>query len=153
MTSAEAYFLQAEAAVRGLGGGDAQALFASGIKEAMKLWGVSDGAADSYIANQEVADISTGSQEEKLEKIANQRWLADYTDGFEAWAVVRKTGYPRELAVGVSDQDIFALGTLNGKYPQRMRYGSGAQENSNFSAVQGIQGPDMQGTQLWFAKK
>ncbi|KAB7529072.1 SusD/RagB family nutrient-binding outer membrane lipoprotein [Flagellimonas olearia] len=154
LTSAEAYFLQAEAVLKGLQGatGDAQDLFAKGIKEAMTLWGISDGDADIYITNEAAADITVGTLDEKLEKIAHQRWLVSYTDGFEAWAVVRDTGYPSELAGGVSDQTIFALGTLNGDYPQRLRYGSGAQDNPNFSAVAPAQGDDMQGTTLWFAQ-
>ncbi len=151
LSSAEAYFLQAEATVRGMAGGDAQALLASGITEAFKLWGVS-GEAEAYIAGSAIADISTGTMEEKLEKIALQRWLAAYTDGFEAWAIVRKTDYPAELAAGVSNQTIFALGTLNGDYPQRLRYGSGAQENDNYFDAIDAQGPDMQGTKLWFAQ-
>ena len=152
LSSAESYFLQAEAAVRGFGNGDAQALFSLGIKEAMKIWNISAGDAENYIASQAIADITIGTLEEKLEKIAMQRWIAAYTDGFEAWSVVRKTGFPSELAAGVSNQTIFALGTLNGAYPQRLRYGFGAQENPNFNAAIGTQGPDLQGTKLWFAK-
>ena len=152
MTSAEAYFLQAEAAVRQITTGDPQALMASGIREAMKIWGIPSGTAEEYIASAPLADISAGTDEEKLEKIALQRWLASYTDGFEAWAIVRKTGYPAELAAGVSDPIIYAMGTLNGDYPQRMRYGSGAQANPNYSTAVSTQGPDLQGTKLWFAK-
>ncbi|RIV51379.1 SusD/RagB family nutrient-binding outer membrane lipoprotein [Flagellimonas taeanensis] len=154
LTSAESYFLQAEAVLNGLQGasGDAQDLFAKGIKEAMRIWGVSDGDADTYIATEAAADITVGTLDEKLEKIAHQRWLASYTDGFEAWAVVRDTGYPAELAAGVTDPVIYELGTLNGAYPQRLRYGSGAQDNPNFSAVAPIQGANVQGTKLWFAK-
>jgi hypothetical protein len=152
LSSAESYFLQAEAVVRGIETGDAQALFASGIKEAMKLWNISTGDVDTYIANEAIADISSGTMDEKLEKIALQRWLADYTDGFEAWAVVRDTGYPSELYAGVSNQTIFALGNLNGAYPQRLRYGSGAQANPNYSTAVSTQGPDLQATKLWFAK-
>lgn len=154
LSSAESYFLQAEAVVKGLAGasGDAQTLLASGIKEAMKLWGISDGDAETYIASAVMADISIGTVDEKLEKIATQRWLASYTDGFEAWSVVRDTGYPSQLAAGVSNQTIYGLGTLNGKYPQRLRYGSGAQDNPNFSAIEPAQGADMQGTTLWFAQ-
>lgn len=154
LTSAESYFLQAEAVLKGLQGasGDPQDLFAKGIKEAMKIWGVPEGDADTYIATEAAADITTGTLDEKLEKIAHQRWLASYTDGFEAWAVVRDTGYPAELAAGVSNPTIFELGTLNGAYPQRLRYGSGAQDNPNFSAVEPVQGADVQGTKLWFAK-
>jgi len=90
--------------------------------------------------------------DEKLEKIAIQRWLNAYTDGFEAWAIVRDTGYPSNLAGGVSNQTIYELGTLNGDYPQRMRYGSGAQANENFAAAIAAQGADVQGTKLWWAK-
>lgn len=154
LTSAEAYFLQAEAVVKGLDGasGDPQELFAAGIREAMKIWGVPSGDAETYITNEAAADITLGTVDEKLEKIAHQRWLASYTDGFEAWAVVRDTGYPASLAVGVSDPIIYELGTLNGAYPQRLRYGSGAQDNPNFSAVEGVQGANVQATKLWFAK-
>ena len=152
LTSAEAYFLQAEAAVRGMGSGDAQSLYADGIRQAMKLWEVSDGDAESYISSQDAANISAGTMDEKLEKIAIQRWLVSYTDGFEAWAVVRDTGYPTELSQGVSNYTIFELGTLSGDYPQRLRYGSGAQSNPNFGQAISTQGADLQGTKLWFAK-
>ncbi|WP_240911193.1 SusD/RagB family nutrient-binding outer membrane lipoprotein [Yeosuana marina] len=152
LTSAESYFLQAEAVVRGIETGDAQALFASGIVEAMKLWNISTGDAETYIANSSIADISAGTMDEKLEKIALQRWLNAYTDGFEGWAVVRDTGYPSELYAGVSNPTIFALGNLNGAYPQRLRYGSSAQANPNFAAAVSAQGADVQATKLWFAK-
>ena len=152
LTSAEAYFLQAEAAVRGMGSGDAQSLYADGIRQAMKLWEVSDGDAESYISSQDAANISAGTMDEKLEKIAIQRWLVSYTDGFEAWAVVRDTGYPTELSQGVSNYTIFELGTLSGDYPQRLRYGSGAQSNPNFGQAISTQGADLQATKLWYAK-
>lgn len=152
LTSAEAYFLQSEAALRGMGSGDAQTLFADGIREAMKLWEISDGDYESYISSQDAANISTGTMDEKLEKIAMQRWLVSYTDGFEAWAVVRDTGYPTELSQGVSNSKIFELGTLSGNYPQRLRYGSGAQSNPNFGQAVSEQGADVQATKLWYAK-
>lgn len=152
LSSAESYFLQAEAVVRGLTSGDAQDLMEKGIIEAMKLWDISEGDANNYISTSALADISVGTMEEKLEKIALQRWLASYTDGFEAWAIVRDTGYPASLAAGVSNPVIFGLGTLNGDYPQRLRYGSGAQANPNYTQAVGQQGPDTQGTKLWWAK-
>jgi len=154
LTSAESYFLQAEAVLKGLQGasGDPQELFETGIREAMKIWGVPSGEVENYIATEAAADITTGTLDEQLEKVAHQRWLVSYTDGFEAWAVVRDTGYPAELAAGVNDPVLYELGTLNGLYPQRLRYGSGAQDNPNFSAVEGVQGPNVQGTKLWFAK-
>jgi hypothetical protein len=152
LSSAESYFLRAEAALRGIGAGDAQELLEKGIIEAMKLWDISEGDASNYITSSAIADITTGTMEEKLEKIALQRWLASYTDGFEAWAVVRDTGYPLSLAAGVSDPIVFGLGTLNGDYPQRLRYGSGAQANPNYAQAISQQGPDNQATKLWWAK-
>ncbi len=152
-TSAEAYFLQAEAAVRGIGSGDAQTLFSTGISQAMKMWGVSDGEIAAYLASSDLALLS-GSQEEQLAKIATQRWIADFTDGFEAWAVVRKSGYPAELSAGVDDSDIYAFGDINGAYPMRMQYGNAVKsENAaNYESAVASQGPDKQDVALWWAK-
>ncbi len=153
MLTAEAYFLQAEAIVRGLSTGNADELYKEGIRQAMAVWGVSGAEAGNYLANSPLGAL-TGNQEEKLEKIAIQRWIAAYTDGFEAWAVVRDFGYPAELAAGVSDVDIYGLGDINGKYPQRMQYGSDTynKNGANTDAAVAIQGPDQQDTKLWWAK-
>lgn len=153
MSAAEANFLKAEAAVRGLGGGAAQDAYQEGIRMAMKLWGVGDGDIDTYLASEDMA-LLNGTEEENIEKIATQRWLANYTDGFEAWAIVRDMGYPAELAMGVEDIDIFGLGDINGQYPQRMRYGNGAANKNpeNYAAAVAKQGTDTQDTKLWWAK-
>lgn len=154
MTAAEGNFLQAEAIVKGLGNGDAQSLYQEGIRQAMKLWGVTDGDIDTFLGNEDMA-LLNGSTDENLEKIAIQRWIVSFTDGFEAWAIVRDSGYPSELSQGVSDYDIYSGGTLNGAYPQRMRYGSNAYNTNgaNVEAANGVQGPDEQGTKLWWAKQ
>lgn len=154
MTAAEGSFLQARAAVKGLGGGNAQTLYQEGIRQSMLMWGVTESEIDNFLANEAMAQL-TGTKEEKLEKVAIQQWIASYTAGFEAWAVVRDTGYPAELANGVSDYDIFAAGTLNGKYPQRMRYGNQAYNTNGVSvqAANQVQGADVQGTELWWAKE
>lgn len=153
MSSAEAAFLKAEAAVRGLGGGNAQELYQEGIRQAMKLWGVGDGEIDTYLATEEMA-LLNGTDEENLAKIATQRWVAAFTDGFEAWAIVRDMGAPAELANGVDDIDIYGLGDINGHYPQRMRYGTSAESKNpeNYNAAVAKQGPDVQDTKLWWAK-
>ncbi|MBS2212408.1 SusD/RagB family nutrient-binding outer membrane lipoprotein [Carboxylicivirga mesophila] len=151
MLTAEAYFLRAEAAVRGFGG-DANMLYQEGIRQAMAVWDVSGAEADAYIGSSSLGSL-TGVEDEDLEKIATQRWIAAFTDGFEAWAVVRDLGYPSVLAEGVSDVDIFGLGDINGKYPQRMRYGNQTW-NSNGDKTQeavNVQGADRQDTKLWWA--
>ena len=154
MTAAEGNFLQAEAIVKGLASGDAQPLYQEGIRQAMAMWDVPEGDISTFLGTEDMAQLN-GSVDENLEKIAIQRWIVSYTDGFEAWAVVRDTGYPTELSEGVSDFDIYAAGTtLNGAYPQRMRYGNGAYNTNgdNTNAALQVQGPDVQGTKLWWAK-
>ncbi len=153
MTTAEAYFLRAEAAVRGLGSDDPQEMYSEGIRQAMKIWNVGDADIDNYLTNSPMGTLD-GDMEAQLEKIALQRWIAAYTDGFEAWAIVRDTGYPASLAAGVADNDLFAPGDINGKYPQRLRYGNQAlnTNGNNVSTAIGVQGPDQQDTKLWWAK-
>ena len=153
MSTAEAYFLRAEAAVRGLSSDDAQAMYAEGIRQAMKIWNIGDADIEAYLANSAMATLD-GDMEAMLEKIALQRWIAAFTDGFEAWAIVRDTGYPASLAAGVNDNDLFAPGDINGKYPQRLRYGNQAlnTNGNNVSTAIGVQGADQQDTKLWWAK-
>ena len=153
LTTAESYFLRAEAVERGLAAGNAQDYFQNGIRYAMRLWGVDDAAIEDYIANADLAQLN-GTTEENLAKIGIQKWIAHYTDGFEGWADLRKNGAPAEMAAGVSDPLIFGLGDDNGVLPQRMRYGNQAY-NTNGDKLQeaiGRQGPDLQGTKLWWAK-
>lgn len=152
-TAAEGNFLQAEAIVKGLASGDAQSLYQEGIRQAMLVWEVDPAEIENFLATEEMA-LLNGSTTENLEKIATQRWIAAYTDGFEAWAIVRDSGYPSELYQGVSDYDIYSAGTLNGAYPQRMRYGTGAYNTNgaNTETANQAQGPDEQRTKLWWAK-
>lgn len=156
MSTAEAYFLQAEAVVKGIvagGAGVAQNHYQEGIRQAMALWGVNIGDIDTFIASEDMV-LLNGTEEENLEKIATQRWIASYNDGFEGFAIVRDMGYPAELAAGVSDVDIYELGDINGKYPQRLRYGNSAANNNpnNYAAALAVQGEDLQDTPLWWSK-
>ena len=151
MTAAESHFLQAEAIVRGVGSGDANTHYQMGLRQAMLLWNVDPADIDDFIANSPTATLD-GTND--LEKIAVQRWLAYYTEGYMAWAVVRDLGYPASLAEGVDDPDIFGFGDISGKYPQRMRYGTNAYSRNlnNLQDAIGRQGPDVQDTKLWWAK-
>jgi hypothetical protein len=151
ITAAEAYFLRAEASLLGFNAGaTAESLFQNGIRRSMDMWGVS---AESYIANESMAKLD-GTTEENLEKVYVQRWIAAYTDGFEAWAVVRKHGYPSRLAQGVSNNAIFGMGDINGAYPLRLQYGSAAYSKNGERLAEAIarQGADRQDTKLWWEK-
>ncbi len=153
LTAAESFFLRAQAITMGLASGDANAMYQSGLRASMTYWGASDADVDDYLANAAMGSL-TGDKDSDLEKIGVQRWIAAYTDGFEGWSVVRKTGFPKELSQGVSDIDIFGLGDLDGKYPQRLRYGSAAYDLNGDQLQQAIdrQGPDVQATKVWWAK-
>ena len=153
LTSGETYLLRAEAAVLGLSSENANEMYQNGITQEMKLWKVSDGDIATYLSDSPLGSL-TGTQDEMLEKINIQRWLGKYTDGFEAWSIVRKSGYPMELSQGVSDPLIYGLGTINGDYPTRMRYGNSAysKNGTNVGIAVGRQGPDVQNTKLWWQK-
>nr|WP_321410677.1 SusD/RagB family nutrient-binding outer membrane lipoprotein [uncultured Carboxylicivirga sp.] len=150
-TSADAYFMRAEAVVKGLASGDKNALYRAGLEQAMLLWEVDQADIDAFLADSEMATL-TGTDD--LKKISIQRWLINYTEGFEAWAIVRDSGYPEELSGDLTDVDLYGLGTLNGKYPQRMRYGTNAytRNGDNLDVAIGRQGADVQATKLWWAK-
>lgn len=153
LSSADAFFLRALAVVEGVGSGDANTFYQSGISRSMEYWGVSGDAITDFLDNSPMGSLS-GSQEDMRMQINTQRWLANYTNGFEGWAIVRKTGYPAALAAGVTDGDVFSMGEINGAYPQRMRYGNQArdQNGTNLSEALGRQGADAQDTKLWWAK-
>lgn len=156
MGAGDSHLMVAEAIVKGLASGaSAQSHYQTGIRKSMEMWNVPEAEIATFLANEDMAQL-TGTTDEQLEKIAIQRWIANFTNGFESWAIVRDTGYPSELYDGVSDPELHALGTtLNGAYPERMRYGNSVYNTNgdNVSAANSVQGPDVQGTKLWWAKQ
>ena len=101
VTAAQNNLLLAEAAKRGwIPGGDAaaEAFFTAGIKahmDQMVLYdpasAVSAGDRDTYAANN-LLDVST--LDASLQDIHYQYWIASFLIGNEAWANLRRTGYP-----------------------------------------------------------
>ncbi len=82
----------------------------------------------------------------KLEKIATQRWIANYTNGYEAWSIVRDTGYPTSAITTSSDNSIRSLsGEMDGGYANRLRYISSAYTSNadNIQSANSKQGPDV----------
>ncbi len=123
LTSSEVYFDLAEAALRGwAGAGDARTNYEAGITASFAQWGVSgiadylsdatstpidyndivyddqeDGAINDFTSRSTVtvAWDETATNEEKLEKIITQKWIAAFTNPNEPWADFRRTGYPK----------------------------------------------------------
>jgi hypothetical protein len=151
MTSADSHFMIAEAIVKGLASGDANTYYQLGLEKAMSIWNTAPTAAFS------ASDMGslTGTDEEKLEKIATQRWLVNYTNGYEGWSIVRDTGYPAACVITSDNDDIISFaGEMNGQQAQRLRYGTSTYSSNgdNVNAAVSAQGPDKMTTKLWFAK-
>lgn len=168
----EVFLLRAEGATQGWNmGGTAQELYEQGIRMSMLEWAAGDDAAiDAYIASANVpADASEespaisdipvafeagGSEERQLEQIATQKWLALYPDGWEGWAEVRRTGYPRQMARLNSEN----LDVAADEIMRKMKFESSEFDN-NGEAVQAaiaspeIGGNDKNSTKLWWDKK
>ena len=151
MSAADSHFMIAEAIVKGLASGDAAGHYQTGLEYAMRLWNTS---ITSDFSSSNMGKL-TGSVDEKLEKIATQRWIANYTNGYESWSIVRDTGYPTSAITTSSDNNIRSLsGEMNGGYANRLRYISSAYTSNadNIQTANSKQGPDVKTTKLWWAK-
>jgi len=101
MTYAELQFILAEARQKGMiTTGDAATYYSNGVTANFNYWKSIVPAAYNlaidmpvgYMAQTNVA--LTGTDDEKLAKIALQKWIALYFNGLEAWFDWRRTGMP-----------------------------------------------------------
>lgn len=146
MNSAEVYFLRAEAALAGLSSENAQQMYQQGIQQSMAQVGLADAAA-SYIATAPVQ--LGGSEEEQLEQIIVQKFIAIYPNAFEAWSEWRRTGYPK---IWIGDMQ----GATGGQIPRRMTYpiDEFAKNEENLrKAIDGLPGGDKFSSRIWWDKK
>lgn len=95
LSSAESFFIQAEASERAWISGSSQDLYERGIKESFKYMEVNPSLANDYISQNEV---NLSSSTNRIERILEQKWLALNTiGGFEAWNDFRRLGYPTDI--------------------------------------------------------
>jgi hypothetical protein len=151
MTAAEIYLIRAEGVLRGwnMGGKTAQEYYEAGVKASFDQYSL--GGFDNYINDSEstfadyvdthnpVNNFSASSNitikwdeslsnEEKLEKIITQKWIALYPDGMEAWAEFRRTGYPKLIPVVVN----YSGGEIiTSEFVRRVKYPNSEYENNN----------------------
>ena len=93
----------------------------------------------------------TASNEQKLERIITQKWLAIFPDGQEAWSEYRRTGYPKLFPVANN----FSVGTIDTQIGiRRIPFPTSEYGNGNSAevakAVGLLGGPDNGGTRLWW---
>lgn len=148
MTYAELMFIRAEAAERGLGGltpGEAEADYDAGITASMNQWGITDPVAiNAYLAQPAIAyKHGTAGQIQ----IAQQKWIALFRDGAQAWAEWRRTCQPSWIKAGPA-----AILTY---VPRRFLYSIAEQSVNadNVNAAIADQGPDTFGTAVYWDKQ
>ncbi|HEV2481164.1 MAG TPA: SusD/RagB family nutrient-binding outer membrane lipoprotein [Puia sp.] len=173
MTAAEVWFLKAEAALRGWNNaGDPQTDYETGINTSMQQNGVGSAAA-AYIADNTstpanyvdylnsanninalssitIAWDPNATNEQKLERIITQKWLAMFPEGQEAWTEFRRTGYPALFPVVVNSSG----GTIDTRIQvRRLAYPQSeatVNPDAEKAGIQLLGGPDNGGTRLWW---
>jgi len=172
MTAAEVYFLRAEGALEGLNmGGSTKDMYETGIRMSMKdRISAPDDAIDAYIASTNtptaadanspattdipIAFDEAGDKERQLEQIITQKWLALYPDGWEAFAEVRRTGYPKMYPVLFSENPDLAPTDIF----RRMTFVDGEFSNNTVAVEAAQQLPELAGgdknsTKVWWDAK
>lgn len=137
---AELLFDRAEAAARGLTNEDAEGLYLDGIRASLEQYNISEQAIDQYLSQASVRYDPAHFKE----SIGNQKWIALYGQGLEAFAEWRRLDYPKLVAP--------AAGVLSGQIPVRFIYPGTEQSlnGKNYKAAVTHQGADLLTTKLWF---
>ena len=172
MSAAEVYFLRAEAALRGWSNaGTAMDHYENGVRASFNQHGVSgvetyltdntstpndfidaiNAANDiAYPSDVTIAYNASATNEEQLEQIITQKWIAMFPDGQEAWSEFRRTGYPRVYPVVVNNSG----GSIDTDVQIRRVNFVENEINTNGDnvaiAIGYLNGPDTGGTRLWW---
>lgn len=133
--------IEAEAAVRGWINADAEALYKQGITASFAQYAL-ETQADAYC--EQPAIKLSGSTEEKIAKIAMQRWLGNFMqDGIEAWSDWRRLNVPNlKPGPGASITHV----------PYRRYYypDDYVTNQANYDAAISAQGADNFDTRVWW---
>lgn len=138
---AEVLFNRAEAAARGFTTENAEALYNQAIKASFNQYGITD----ATVINNYIAQAAVQYNPANFKKsIGEQKWIALFGQGLEAFAEWRRLDYP-QLTAG-------AAGVLDGKIPVRFIYPGAEQalNKENYSKAVANQGSDNLLTKLWF---
>jgi hypothetical protein len=143
MNAAEVYFLRAELALAGITGEDEATLYRQGIEASLNQYNVDQDEIDAFMAGE--AGTLTGTEEEQLELIINQKFVATFFQAYEAWSEFRRTGYPK-IWVGSEK------GVTNGNIPRRLTYPADEynKNESNITAASARIGGDNLMTRVWW---
>lgn len=140
---AEVLFGLSEAVARGFIDGNAQNLYQDAIKASFNQFGITDaGVIADYLQQATVQYHESNFRK----TIGEQKWIAFFGQGLDAFAEWRRLGYP-ELKAGPAS-------VLEDKIPQRFFYPGTEQSLNGKSYKLAIQnqGEDLLTTKLWFAR-
>lgn len=180
--ASETYFLKAEAALYNLMNGDPKTFYEQGVNMSFQENGVSNVATylagtdkptgltgSNYKYGRYTHDLSIGNtspkwddysgninkQEEQLQKIITQKYLALYPNAVEAWTEYRRTGFPYIM----KPMDEAAPGRIGAsieecRAPERFRFAPTAYtSNPNMNEIPALLGgEDMGATKLWWVR-
>lgn len=173
--AAETAFLRAEGVLKGWAmGGTAKDFYNKGITLSMEQYAVSGenyitdsqstpgahvndprGSAFNYTPRTKItiAWEEGATEEEKLERIITQKWIANYPLGLEAWAEYRRTGYP-ELFPCIDNLSTTVTDKVRGMRRLRFPFTEAQNNKSNYTeGVTLLGGPDNETTDMFWAKK
>lgn len=180
MRASEVYFLLAEAALHGFAvGGTAESLYEKGIEMSFEENGIASSEVADYMSsglkpsaysfhltnpsvNVDAPALTqattewTGTDEEKLEKIMIQKWIALYPNGQEAWSEYRRTGYPKlhSTITNYSNGEVDSeVGIRRMRFPTNKS--TSAEDIANLESARKLLrgGLDKAGTRLWWDNK
>lgn len=140
----EVQFLLAEASVRGYyTEGDAEALYKKGVGLALERWGRT--IPGNYFNSAAAKFPASGTDDQKLNKIGLQKWLGLFMMGVEAYADLRRSGYPAILHNGHFNTNTYT-------FPLRFRYPDTEAVNNNTNykaAVAKLDQGDTELSKMW----
>ena len=143
LTYAEVMFNLSEAALKGWITASAETYYNKGIEASWRQWNCTwDGTAGTtYLARSTVKFNNT------MERLMNQKYIALFFSGFEAWYEYRRTGYPN-LPIGP------AVGN-DGILPRRLEYPLivKATNKENYREAAARIGGDNLKTRVWWDSK
>ena len=174
MKRAESFFLRAEGALRGWAmGGTAEDFYNKGIKASFDDYGVSSDY-DAYINGTTLAAdyvdphnpalnikgmndvpvkfLANGTNEQKLQQIITQKWIAGFPEGLNAWSEFRRTGYPKLFPIVNNHSEFPELTNLG---IRRMPFCNDEKNNNKAGYESGVKilssrGGDNIATRLWW---
>lgn len=142
-SAAQIKFMLAEAAARGWTSGNAETLYNEAIAASMNQWGISDAAAIAAFVAQDGVKYNAANWKKS---IGEQKWVALFTQGYEAWAEWRRLDYP---VLQVAQAPLNPSENI----PLRWIYPASEEQlnKANYeSAVSMLGGNDTDGAKIWW---